>query len=491
MGNKVKKEKASKKPKSKLTFYDSAAQFERTSGKPGVDPSEFGRTPFRKDFSRLLHAPAFRRLQGKTQLYPGSESDFFRNRLTHSLEVAQIARGIASRLNSTAVADELPGAAIDEDLVEFAAIAHDLGHPPFGHNGEHALDELMIDHGGFEGNAQTLRILSAVERKIVRGKDGEFSTDYGLDLTYRSLASVLKYDKEIPMRRAVGERIVKGYYNTEAGLVAEIKKRVAPKFKGEEFKTIECSIMDLADDIAYSTYDLEDSLHAGFLTPLELVHALIQDRSIAEKVKAKTDKALLAAGHSGVIDDQELITTLGKAFGIRAPRSAVEAFDEGSISNANAILMNVESWNFNRGYANGLARTQFTAERVGRLIAAVELIPNHKFPQLSSVKMSRPELLQVEILKHLNYELVVRSSRLAVVEYRGKEVVQKIFKALLDSDGSLLPEDWRSRFAAEKGKAVPQQHRVICDYVACMTDKYAAELYQRLFDEGPTMFKPL
>src|SRR5690606_8743936 len=116
-----------------------------------AEKADEGRSAFRRDFCRLLHSPSFRRLQGKTQLFPSDESDFFRNRLTHSLEVAQIAKGIAQNLNSKI--EFFKKNPIDLDLVEFAGIAHDLGHPPFGHNGEKALDDKMKDFGGFEGNA--------------------------------------------------------------------------------------------------------------------------------------------------------------------------------------------------------------------------------------------------------------------------------------------------------------------------------------------------
>ena len=160
------------------------------------------RSPFRRDYARLLHCPAFRRLQGKTQLFPGAESDFFRNRLTHSLEVAQIAKSIALRINSRhAYFVDNP---IDLDLIETAALAHDLGHPPFGHNGERALDECMRKKGGFEGNAQTLRILARLEKKELDLEEAEETPKsedrrVGLNLTYRTLAAVLKYDKCIPI----------------------------------------------------------------------------------------------------------------------------------------------------------------------------------------------------------------------------------------------------------------------------------------------------
>ena len=159
-------------------------------------------------------------------------------------------------------------APIDTDLVEFGALAHDLGHPPFGHNDEKALDQLMYKHGGFEGNAQTLRILAKLAKKTVSNNEAdgvaEGGVDHrlGLDVSMRSLASVLKYDNPIPEKRKdIPKKVVKGYYFTEKDLVAQIKHHVAPRANAP-LKTIECSVMDIADDIAYSTYDLEDTLKA-------------------------------------------------------------------------------------------------------------------------------------------------------------------------------------------------------------------------------------
>jgi dGTPase len=242
-----------------------------------------GRSPYRRDWARLIHSPCFRRLQGKTQLFPSDENDFYRNRLTHSLEVGQIASGIAQNFNANrrSFFHKNP---IDTDLVYFAGLAHDLGHPPFGHNGERALDKLMARYGGFEGNAQTLRILARLEKKetenypataVPKPVIDDVDMRCGLNVTYRSLASVLKYDKAIPQikedrRDADRDRPVKGYYFTEAELVKDIKQHVLGE-QLNEIKTIECGIMDVADDIAYSTYDLEDSLKAGFISPLKIL----------------------------------------------------------------------------------------------------------------------------------------------------------------------------------------------------------------------------
>lgn len=484
-------------------FYNEEEK-KRLSGEDGVRVDEIGRTGFRKDFERLLHAPAFRRLQGKTQLFPGVESDFFRNRLTHSLEVANIACGIAARLNATGVKEHFPsGSEIDLELVEFAAIAHDLGHPPFGHNGEKALDEMMRKYGGFEGNAQTLRILTAIERKIYRGADGGRAHELGLNLTHRALASVLKYDRCIPSVRERPGKVEKGYYGTEAGIVAKVKERVAPKLgKDQSFKTIECAIMDIADDIAYSTYDLEDSLHARFVTPLTFAKALDQDHASRASVKEKTNKTLEEAGYPPA-DDKELMTTVSGVFGLKLPGTVAIALDdavksakhEQKVSHpspTSVLLIHLEAAENDQRFAtDSLWRAEFTAKRIGRLIAAVELRPNLDSPALSTVRMRRTELLEVEVMKHLNYELVIRSTQLAVVEHRGKDVVQRIFKAIVASEGMLLPHAWREKYREEAGKGISHARRVVCDYVAGMTDRHAAETYDRLFGDGATIFKPL
>ncbi len=244
-----------------------------------VSPENY-RTPWRRDYARLIHSASFRRLQGKTQLFPGKESDFFRNRLTHSLEVAQIAKSIATKINH-----DLESAGenyrIEPDVVKFAGLAHDLDHPPFGHFGEEILNKMMLGYGGFEGNAQTLRLITRIEKKhrIDSRRDVDITPSgsdkrVGLNVTARSVASILKYDRQIVSR--AGERrqakLAKGYYASEKDVVGWVKKSVCKgKWYSGQFKTIECQIMDIADDIAYSTYDLEDSFKAGFLEPIDLL----------------------------------------------------------------------------------------------------------------------------------------------------------------------------------------------------------------------------
>jgi dGTPase len=476
---------------SRTTILYSDADTIRSSGALGSDPArEKGRSPFKKDYARLLHAPAFRRLQGKTQLYPGSESDFFRNRLTHSLEVSQIASGIAERLNALLAESSKPNLQLNVDLVEFAGLAHDLGHPPFGHNGEKALDECMRQHGGFEGNAQTLHILASVERKGVVDSAGQLQSNFGLDLCYRTLGSVLKYDKRIPKTRSRNPPLVKGFYGDEARLVKQIKAHIAPGFKGE-FKTVECQIMDLADDIAYSTYDLEDSLHANFVTPLSLMDSLFNNEGVRDSVFKKTNKTLKKNNYPEIGKIDFLDHAIGifgesafKRSSVGVPSGASRAFKSAAAGvaflSANTLIS-----------TDGVHRSRFTAGRVGRLISEVEFFLNEKFPALSKVKLARSALIDVEVLKHLNYELVIRSSRMAVVEFRGKRLVQEIFAALRESKGALLPDDWRQHYAKARSAGAGRVERVLCDFIAGMTDRYAVEFHSAIAGEGATIFKPL
>lgn len=437
----------------------------------------FGRTPYRRDYARLLHSPSFRRLQGKTQLFPGSESDFFRNRLTHSLEVAQIAKGIAQYLNANDSVIKQHGP-IDVDLVEFAGLAHDLGHPPFGHNGERALDTCMKPFGGFEGNAQTLRILTKVERKVYKvnlgpafvhgidedGSDGRL----GLNLTYRSLASILKYDSEIPPERKAADKLHKGYYGSEADIVAKIKKHVAPKFEGE-FKTLECQIMDIADDIAYSTYDLEDAMKAGFTTPLDMV-----SRAHQKLFLKKLHETIKPVIHD--VDEQEILGALMEAVGYSPPGS------EG------AQDRDIETYQQSSRLAeNSHVRTQMSSRLVHEFMMGIS-VKAHENMAMATIEVKRDIRLKIEALKHLTYLSMIMSPRLKVVEHRGEEIVKKLFETL-SSNHNLLPQDVKT--VVELLKKEEEKKRVICDFVAGMTDRYAVEFYNRLFGSAASLFVPI
>ena len=380
------------------TDYERALKGPNPTGKT---PSEPYRTEFRRDYGRLIHCAAFRRLVGKTQLFPGSESDFFRNRLTHSIEVAQIAKSIALKLNYEH--KFLQRSPIDLDLVEVAGLAHDLGHPPFGHNGELALDRCMIEHGGFEGNAQTLRIVSILEKKATADKSGygvlEDGTDQrrGLDLCLRTLAAILKYDEPIPDKRdkATHKKAKKGYYASEALLVDRVKKAVIGDYTtSKKFKTVECHIMDLADDIAYSTYDLEDAFKAGFLSPLDLLSAdnsllrqvsnEITDAGEVGPVTPKDVRAILLGVFETYLQDEHTSQLIA---GGRTPTQ--EDFTRFLFKKYLAL---------NELGKLGYVRTGFTSNLVGEFIGGVKLKADVSAPPLSVAYMNKVTRLKVEVL---------------------------------------------------------------------------------------------
>ncbi|MFP4541967.1 MAG: dGTP triphosphohydrolase, partial [Opitutales bacterium] len=222
------------------------------------------RSPFQVDRDRIVFSPPFRRLQSKTQVFQSGEYDFYRTRLTHTIEVARIARSIAEYLNATS-SHLAPDFFLDPDLVEAVGLAHDLGHPPFGHIGERKLNALMAAHGGFEGNAQTLRILTEL---IYQRRD----RPRGMKSTRAFLDGVLKY------KRLHGEclRTVDGrtvypenhfIYDEQAEIRAFVYDHRSPTGDWNTQKSIECQLMDWADDTAYSLHDIVDGVQARFITP--------------------------------------------------------------------------------------------------------------------------------------------------------------------------------------------------------------------------------
>ncbi|TCR04073.1 dGTP triphosphohydrolase [Neorhizobium sp. JUb45] len=469
------------------------------------DNPEVYRDEARRDYARLIHSASFRRLQGKTQVFPGHEGDFFRNRLTHSLEVAQIAKSIAIKLNSTSEFFADDESKINLDIVEFAGLAHDLGHPPFGHNGEEALDECMRDFGGFEGNAQTLRILSTLEKKQTSGEGadlfGEDGADLrrGLNLTYRSLGAVLKYDRIIPIgskERPPGKEAspVKGYYKSDDDLVRLIRKNVVGEADTADFKTIECSIMDIADDIAYSTYDLEDVFKSGIHGPLDLfsfpdhiyaaVATTINDR-IGKQYKGEAVSAVTVADVQDV-----LYEVFADIFSVGTDEIQIlsnKRIDMGR----KKMYFSMASKKLSSLYAeNGYHRTGFTSKLVQQFLSGVEVVPHDKYPQLHKARLDIKTFVQVEVLKNITFEAVIRSPMLQVVEYRGKDVIKRIFDAIHEDKGDrLMPPDYRDIY--NRGDALAKT-RTVCDFIAGMTDRYAVEFYSRLFGaNGMTMHKPL
>lgn len=415
-------------------------------------------SPFRRDYARVVHSSSFRRLQAKTQIFPSFENDFFRNRLTHSLEVAQIAKSIAVKLNAKYDLN------LDYDLIETAALCHDIGHPPFGHNGEVALNKKMRNFGGFESNAQTLRLISHTAKKDVDQKQS-----FGLNLTYRTIASTIKYDNLIPPISDLSH-LSKGYYNEESRLVEDIKQKLLEPYgvKSIEgsFKTIECYIMDVADDIAYSTYDVEDALKGGFIDPLSM--ASIDDR-LLEKIFNAMPKDL-------EITKDEIKEILKNIFSdyIDFNSDATDIYK---------VSKNIAN--------NSLLRTKLTSRLVNSCIQNIEIDINQNIPIISKVYLNNQIRKQVEVLKKYILFKIIKSPKLNVLRYRGREIISEIFDILISSDvnESLLPDDIGAIFYNThntQGKA-----RIICDYISSMTDRYIIELYNQFKSDPSSMiFKP-
>jgi dGTPase len=462
------------------------------------------RTDFRRDYARLIHSPSLRRLQGKTQLFPNARDDFVRTRLTHSLEVAQIGKSIAGIVNGNPSAFPFfTNNPIDLDLVEFSCLAHDVGHPPFGHIGEDALDECMASDGGFEGNAQTLRILSTLEKKelLAAVKPQHWSAftpivtrqadrRCGLNLTYRSLASVIKYDQKIPARRKRRDGPDKGYYHFDEDLVEQVRLNVLGHVVDEErkklglpFRTIECSIMDIADDIAYSTYDLEDSLRVDAVTPLSLLDRT-RDQELMARVTATINKRIeryypKTPEPIKMTDVELIVFKFFKTLCEEAPDETEWAKDVDDPAQQRSRYVTSVGATARRLRKSGYWRSQFTSGIIDTNLQAIELVPSDLHPALHQIRLKKDRFLEVEVLKVLNFEIVIKSSQLRMAEYRGARIIKDIFEALNSPGGDeLLPSDHAELFRAFTNPS--DMNRVICDFIAGMTDRFAMEFHARL-----------
>ncbi|MDX5393514.1 MAG: deoxyguanosinetriphosphate triphosphohydrolase [Caulobacteraceae bacterium] len=356
------------------------------------------RTPFARDRDRIIHSTAFRRLKEKTQVFVAHEGDHFRTRLTHSLEVAQIARSVAAALG------------LDADLAETIALAHDLGHPPFGHAGEDELQILMADYGGFDHNVQTFRVVTKLERR--------YPSFDGLNLTWETLEGVIKHNGPVaskldrPSWRAIAE--FDQEYDLRLGTWASAEAQVAA----------------LADDLAYNNHDVDDGVQAGLFHLKELL-----DVPLIGPILHKT-----FADHPGV--DPGIIR-------LEAVRRMI-----------GAMVDDVLAETGRRAAAHGLASTEDVRQMGGPLVAfSYEMVED--LAQLRAFLMER----------------MYRHWRVNRTRSQARRILAEMF-GLFMQEPDVLPSEWyaRSRDRDDAGRA-----RMVCDYIAGMTDRYAIEEHRRLF----------
>jgi dGTPase len=436
------------------------------------------------DYARILHSPSFRRLQGKTQLFPAGESEVLRTRLTHTLEVAEIASRIAGKINATHNEKKLK---IDQSIVAAASLAHDLGHPPFGHSGEIALNKKMQGYGGFEGNAQTLRIISKLENRISRHHPQSdpapaVSKDpLGLNMLYRTIASCIKYDQEIPYDSS-SKKPPKGYYYDDRDIVEIVREKVIRGGNAKRLKTVECQIMDIADDIAYSTYDLEDCMVAGVVTPLDMMSC---PQDLLEEIAKEAQNEMEKDGYFVELNSVDVHTVFIWLF-----MDIVRVYKADEYKIDDEISMSIymaRSYNESLRIAgNHHIRRRLTEILIERAINSIEVRWDESNPELSKVRLGSWEKLVIECLKKFNYLSVVRSHRLKISETKSEQIIGTIFDAVKEDKDDIIAGDahdplfvhLRNGQFGEDGER--KRMRYICDFIAAMTDRQALEMYARL-----------
>lgn len=395
------------------------------------EPKNVRRTPFDRDRARILHSAGLRRLGTKTQVLGPETDDFVRTRLTHSLEVAQVGRGLALELGC------------DPDVVDAACLAHDLGHPPFGHNGERALDELCRDIGGFEGNAQTFRLVARLEAKVL----GEGDVPGGLNLTRATLDALTKY----PWPQGGGPDPIKsarkyGFYNDDAD-VFEWMRAPAPAAR----RCLEAQVMDLSDDIAYSVHDLEDAVVTGHLNLERLA-----DPAEVEAIIAST------------------LDWYGDAIGAAELRAAANR------------LFTMPLWPgaYDGSYQSKAEMKDLTSELIGRFCSAAVRATREEYGQgplgRYGADLVVPAETEAEIafLKGIAVHYVMGPRESQPLYYQQRTIIQDLVKALVEAGPAELEppfaEEWR-RAQDDAGRL-----RAVVDQVACLTDVSANQWHARL-----------
>lgn len=421
---------------------------QRRSGSPLNRPGDL-RTPWQRDRARVLHSAAFRRLQSKTQIMNVGENDFYRTRLTHSLEAAQIGASLINQLQQVCGADEaqyLP----DLNLMETLCLAHDIGHPPFGHGGETALHFKMLGSGGFEGNGQTFRIVGKLEA---------YHPEHGMDLTRRSLLGLLKYPVLMPALSAPENlanpgslaqwKPAKALFACDADLLdwvleplsasdrelfQAVDKLTAAPWQKSKHKALDASLMELADDIAYGVHDLEDAVVTGTLSESQW-HAHVD--SVINELP------------------QELATLMQEL------GEQLFAREHHQRKNAIGALVNI--------FVTQVRLEEILADAQEPLIRYNATLPE-------------AEAFLLKSLKDVVFEHVINEPSIQQLRYRSQNMLLDLFTALHTEPLRLLPRNTRERWEkAQQEQGQQAADRVLCDYVAGMTDDYAERMYRNLF----------
>jgi dGTPase len=374
------------------------------------EPPAGHRTAFARDRDRIIHSSAFRRLKHKTQVFVYHEGDHYRTRLTHSIEVAQIGRSLARALG------------LDEDLTEALALAHDLGHTPFGHAGERALNDLMHDHGGFDHNAQSLRIVTRLERRYA-----EFD---GLNLSWETLEGLVKHNG--PLIDVEGHAL--GHYR-ETGLPAAIIDYAeAHDLMLAYYASAEAQAAAIADDIAYNAHDIDDGLRAGLFDIIDLGDNPLAGEALAEVLRAypKLERARM------------IHETVRRVIGAMIDDVLAET---------------------RRRLARDRPQSADDIRRLARPVVAFTSQMAEKNRVLQSFLSSR----------------MYRHERVLEIMARARRVIADLFQAYMD-DPKLLPRDWRDEGLTDDKSRFARQ---VCDFIAGMTDRYALDQHKLLFDLDP------
>jgi dGTPase len=387
---------------------------DRSRGRLFDEPASKTRSPFRRDCDRVIHSTAFRRLKYKTQVFVFHEGDHYRTRLTHTLEVAQIARALARQLG------------LDEDLTETLALAHDLGHPPFGHAGERALDSCLQAHGGFDHNAQTLRVVTSLEHRYP-----DFD---GLNLTWESLEGIVKHNG--PLTDQAGKPA--GRYRDRSIPPGISEYDRTHDLELWSFASLEAQVAAISDDIAYDAHDIDDGLRAGLFTVDDLKVMPLTAGMIAD----------IAKRYPGLDDNRR---------GAELVRELI------------AYLI---------GAVFSETRTRLDAARP----KSADDVRNHDGTLVAfSAEAAEAEAMIKIFLKERMY----RHPRVMLVMGEAESMLFDLFARYQKSPHDLPPE-WLPPAGSDTGSEADRARR-IGNFIAGMTDRFALTEHQRLFASTPDL----